>query len=128
MSTAWLRSLGGNASQFSPVDIGESKDLFSDEEYDLVRGYMDGPFHDWVCQSKRRGQDKAWWEVQPIVSGCYYRSTFVRRALDPMFSQDEPKGNNPPRYGDLFRGKACHGPMGHLERPPEPKRSATDTP
>ena len=30
----------------SPVDIGESKDFFSDEELDLVPGYMDRRFCD----------------------------------------------------------------------------------
>ena len=31
----------------SPVDIGESEDLLTEEELDLVQGYMDQPFHDW---------------------------------------------------------------------------------
>ena len=31
----------------SPVDIGESEDLLTQEELDLVQGYMDQPFHDW---------------------------------------------------------------------------------
>ena len=30
----------------SPVDIGEPEDLLTEEELDLVRGYMDQPFHD----------------------------------------------------------------------------------
>ena len=29
----------------SPVDMGESKDLLSDDKLDLVQGYMDQPFH-----------------------------------------------------------------------------------
>ena len=31
----------------SPVDIGESEDPLTEEELDLVQGYMDQPFHDW---------------------------------------------------------------------------------
>ena len=31
----------------SPVDIGEPEDLLTEEELDLVQGYMDQPFHDW---------------------------------------------------------------------------------
>ena len=34
----------------SPVDIGESEDLLSDEKLDLVHGYMDRHFHNWVTQ------------------------------------------------------------------------------
>ena len=34
----------------SPVDIAESEELHSDEELDLVHGYMDQPCHDWVAQ------------------------------------------------------------------------------
>ena len=45
-----------------------------------------------------------------------------------MSSQDEPIGGNPPTYGDLFRGKTRDGPLGHLERPPEPKPSGVATP
>ena len=30
----------------SPADMGESEDLLSDEELDLVQGYMHRPFHD----------------------------------------------------------------------------------
>ena len=43
-------------------------------------------------------------------------------------SQDEPIGGNAPSYGDLFRGKARDGPIGHLGRPPEPKTSRIATP
>ena len=43
----------------SPVDIGESEDLLSDEELDLVQGYMDRSFQDWVTQRGGKGQDKA---------------------------------------------------------------------
>ena len=32
----------------SPVDICETEDLLSDEELELVQGYMHRPFHDWV--------------------------------------------------------------------------------
>ena len=42
------------------IDIGESGDLLSDEELDLVQGYMDRSFHDWVTQRGGRGKDKAW--------------------------------------------------------------------
>ena len=28
-----------------PVDIGKSEGLLSDEELDLIQGYMDGPFY-----------------------------------------------------------------------------------
>ena len=44
----------------SPVDIRESEDVLSDKEVDVVEGYMYGPFHDWVGQRERKGQDKAW--------------------------------------------------------------------
>ena len=30
----------------SPVDVGEWEDLLTEEELDLVQGYMDQPFHD----------------------------------------------------------------------------------
>ena len=32
---------------------------------------MDQPFHDWGNQREGKGQDKAWWEVDSIVSGSY---------------------------------------------------------
>ena len=105
----------------TPVDIGESEDLLTEEELDLVQGYMDQPFHDWGSQREEKGQDKAWWEVDSIVSGSYDGNTFVRRVLDHMSRQDEPISGNPPTYGDLFRGKTRDGPLGHLGRPPEPK-------
>ena len=63
---------------------------------------MDVPFHDWVAQRERKGQDKAWWEVDSI-------------------------GPNTPTYGDLFLGNTRHGPMGHLGRAPEPKTSLMAT-
>ena len=34
----------------SSSDIGESEDLLTEEELDLVQGYMDQPFHDWGSQ------------------------------------------------------------------------------
>ena len=110
----------------SPVDIGELEDLLTEEELDLVQGYMDQPFHDWGSQHEGKGQDKAWWEVDSIVSGSYNGDTFVRRVLDHMSSQDEPIGGNPSTYGDLFRGKTGDGPLGHLGRPPE--RACSGTP
>ena len=103
----------------SPVDIGESEDLLTEEELDLVQGYMDQPFHNWGSQREGKGQDKAWWEVDSIISGSYAGVPFVRRVLDHMSSQDEPIGGNPPTYGNLFRGKTRDGPLGHLGRPPE---------
>ena len=81
----------------------------------LVQGYMDQPFHDWGSQREGKGQDKAWWEVDSIVSGSYDGNTFVKRVLDHMSSQDEPIGGNPPTYGDLFRGKTRDGPLGQSE-------------
>ena len=101
----------------SPVDIGESEDLLSDEKLDLVQGYMDGPFRDSVSQREWKGQDKAWLEVDAILSGSYDDNTFVRRVLDHMSSQDEAIGEDPPTYDDLLRGKARDGPMGHLGSP-----------
>ena len=89
---------------------------------------MDQPFHDWGNQREGKGQDKAWWEVDSIVSGSYDGDTFVRRVMDHLSSQDEPIGDNPPTYGDLFRGKTRDGPLGHLGRPPEPKTSGVATP
>ena len=86
---------------------------------------MDQPFHDWGSQREGKGQDKAWWEVDSIVSGSYDGDTFVRRVLDHMSSQDGPIGGNPPTYGDLFRGKTRDGPLGHLGRPPERSCGAT---
>ena len=73
---------------------------------------MDQPFQDWGSQREGKGQDKAWWEVDSIVSGSYDGDTFARRVLDHMSSQDEPIGGNPPTYGDLFRGKTRDGPFG----------------
>ena len=98
-----------------------------EEELDLVQGYMDQPFHDWGSQREDKGQDKAWWEVDSIVSGSYDGDTFVRRVLDHMSSQDEPIGGNPPTYGDLFQGKTRDGPLGHLGRTSEPNPCG-DTP
>ena len=112
----------------SPVDIGESEDPLTEEELNLVQGYMDQPFHDWGSQREGKGEDKAWWEPDSIVSGSYDGDTFVRRVLDHLSSQDEPIGGNPPTYGDLFRGKTRDGPLGHLGRPPEPKPSGVATP
>ena len=79
-----------------PADIGESEDPLTEEELDLVQGYMDQPFHDWGNQREGKGQDKAWWEVDSIVSGSYDGDTFVRRVLGHLSSQDEPIGGNPP--------------------------------
>ena len=45
-----------------------------------------------------------------------------------MSGQDELIGGNRPTYGDLFRGRARDGPMGHWGRPPESKLSGNDTP
>ena len=89
---------------------------------------MDQPFHDWGSQREGKGQDKAWWEVDSIVSGSYDGNTFVKRVLDHMSSQDEPMGGNPPTYGDLFRGKTRDGALIHLGRPPEPKPSGVAIP
>ena len=89
-------------SAVSPVDIGESEDILTEEELDLVQGYMDQPFHDWGNQREGKGQDKAWSEVDSIASGFYDGNTFLKRVLDHMSSQDEPIRGNPPTYGDLF--------------------------
>ena len=110
----------------SPVDNRESEDLLTEQELDLVQGYMDQAFHELGSQPEGKGQDKAWWEVDSIVSGSHDGDTFVRMVLDHMSSQDEPIGGNPPTYGDLFRGKTRHGALGHLGRPPE--RSCGGTP
>ena len=112
----------------SPVDIGESKNLLSDEELHLVQGYMDRHLHDSVGQEEGKRQEKAWWDVDAIVFGSYDGNTFGRRVLDQMSSQDEPTGGNPPAYGDLFRGKARDRPMGHVGRPRERKLSGIATP
>ena len=72
------------------------------------------PFHECLSQRERKGRDKAYWEVHTIVSSFYDRHTFERRVLDHMSSHDEPIGGITPPYGDLFRGKARDGPMGHL--------------
>ena len=66
--------------------------------------------------------------MDTIVSGTYDGDTFVRRELDHMSSQDEPIGGRPPTYGDMLRGKARDGPMGHLGTPAEPKRNGIATP
>ena len=112
----------------SLINIGDADNLVSDEELDLVQGYVDPPFHDWVSQREGKGQDKAWWEVDAIVSGSYDGNTFVRTVLDHMSSHDKLIGQNAPTYGDLFRGKARHGPMGHFERTPERELSGNNTP
>ena len=115
-------------SAVSPVDIGEWEDLLSDEELDLVQGYMDRSFHDWVTQQEGKGQEEACWEVHGIVSLFYDWNTFVRKVLDHTSSLDEPIGGNQPTYGDLFRDKPGDGLMGHLQRPRERKRSRIATP
>ena len=111
----------------SPVDIRESEDLLTEEGLDLVQGYMDQRFHDWGSQREDKALDKAWWEVDSIVSGSYDGNTFIRRVLDHMSSQDAPIGGKLSTYGDLFRGKTRDGPLCHLGRPPEPKPCG-DTP
>ena len=65
--------------------------------------------------------------MDAIVS-AYDKNTFVRRVLDHMSSQDKPIGGNPPIYGDLFRGKARDGPLGHLGRAPESGSRGNTTP
>ena len=112
----------------SPLNIGESEDLFTDEEQNLVQGYMDRPFNDWVTQREGKGQDKAWWEVDAIGSGSYDGSTCIRRVPHHMSSHEDPVAGNPPTYGDLFRGKARDGRMGQLGRPPGPNSGWVATP
>ena len=70
-----------------------------------------------------RGADLPWAQV----SHAPPPGAFIA-LLCHFTQQDEPIGGNPPTYGDLFRGKARDGPMGHLGRPPEPKQSGNDTP
>ena len=123
MAEPWWRCLA-----VSPVDIGELEDLLSDEELDPVQGYMDPPFHDRVTHREGGGQDKAWWEVDAILSDSYERNILVRRLLDHMSSQDEAVGGNPPTYGDIFGGKARDKPIAHRGRPPELNSSRSDTP
>ena len=89
---------------------------------------MDRPFHDCLTQGEGEGQDKAWREVDAIVSGSYDGDTFVRRVLDHISCQDEPMDGDPPAYGDLSRSKAQDGQMGNLGRPSEPKASGPTTP
>ena len=72
-----------------------------------------------------KGQGKAWWEVDAIVSGLYEGTAFVRRVLDHTSSQGKRICGNPATYGDLFRGKARDGPISHLGRPPEAKTNGT---
>ena len=90
----------------SPVEVGESEDLLSDDESDLVRGYTDRRFHDCVSQREGKGQHKGWWKVDAIVSGSYNKNAFVRRVLDQLSNQDEPIGGKPPSYLDLLRSQA----------------------
>ena len=116
IAEAWRQCFG-----VSPANIGGSEELLTEDELDLVQGYMHQPFHDWGSQREGKGQDKAWWEVDSIVSGSYEGITFVRRVLDHMSSRDEATSGNPPSYGDLFRGNARDGPFSYLGRPPEPK-------
>ena len=104
---------------FPPIDIGELKDHLSDEELDLVQGYMNRPFHDWVTQREGKGQDKVWWGVDAVVSGSNDGITFVRRVVDHMSNQE---------YDDPFRGKSRDGPIDHFGRPREPKISGFATP
>ena len=52
-----------------PVDIGESEDPLTEEELDLVQGYMDQPFHDWGNQREGKGQDRPggkWTQSSPV--------------------------------------------------------------
>ena len=112
----------------SPVDIGESEVPLTEEELDLVQGYLDQPFHDWGSQHEGKGRDKAWSEVDSVVSGSYDGNIFVKRVLDHMFGQDKAIRGNPPTYRDLFRGKTRDGPLGQLGRLPEPKLSGVATP
>ena len=89
---------------------------------------MDEPFHDSVSQPEGKGQEKASWEVDTIVSGSYDRNTFVKRVSDHISSRDEPTGRNPRYCGDLFRGKAQDGRICPVGRPPELKPRGNKSP
>ena len=47
------------------------------------RGIWISPFTTGGNQREGKGQDKAWWEVDSIVSGSYDGDTFVRRGTGP---------------------------------------------
>ena len=98
----------------TPVNIGESEDLLSEEELDLVQGYMDQPFHNRGSQREGKGQDKPGGKWTPSslvpmmgIPSCPARTsqsagpTHLRRPL-PRQDQIWPLG--PP--GETSRAEA----------------------
>ena len=110
------KSHGGNALRF-PLLTSKNrtpKTPSLKEEWDLVRGIWISPSR-LGKQREGKGQDKAWWEVDSIVSGSYDGNTFVQRVLVHMSSQDEGPGGNPPTYGVSVprqRPEMAFGPPG----------------
>ena len=68
----------------SPCDIRESEDLLTEEELDLVQGYMDRPFHDWGSQREGKGQDKDWWEEEKVTTMSFLG--YLIQATAPFFA------------------------------------------
>jgi len=102
----------------TPEELEEPVDRLSDEEILMIQGYMDRPFHDQVQEGDAKAREKAWWQVDNIVSGAFEGNTFIRRVSDHMAEQDEPVGANPPTYGDIYRTRGRDGPIQVRGLPP----------
>ena len=95
----------------------EGRDDLTTNELDAVVGYMHNPMHD-IMSAKRSKEETKWWEDDSIASAAFDGNAFVRRVLDHWADQDEPRGGNPPTYGDIYRTKCgIHRPSGASKDP-----------
>ena len=90
----------------------EKRDDLTADELDAVLRYMHNPIHD--IRSANGGKDETkWWEDDSIALGAFDGNAFVRRVPDHRADQDEPRGGNPPTYGDVYQTKCGnHRPSG----------------
>ena len=84
---------------------------------------MGRPFSDCVSQREGEGQDKAWWNVDTIVSGSYDNNAFISRVLGHMSSQDEPIRRNPPNTVICSKARPQMGPWASWGDPQRVSRS-----
>ena len=80
----------------------EGCDDLTADELDVVMGYMHNPMHD-IMFAKGGKDETKWSEDASIASGAFAGNAFVRRVLDHWADQDEPRGGNPPTYGDIYQ-------------------------
>ena len=99
-------------------DLGLDDGLnLGEEDWENVHGYISSPLHEWAAAKGGAKRPQDWWEMEAIVTGTFDGNTFVRRVLDHWADQDEPVGQNPPTYGDVFRTR------GRVAGKPSPSQS-----